>query len=169
MAALPLAMLAFARSRTMLERGDADELARFESYIVRGPGAEDCDIWTGALSDDGYGRFWIQRGGRQRVVRPHRYALAAYVAPVPGGLVAMHRCDTPICVRVLERGGKPAHVMLGTQRVNMSTMGTKGRGGGTRVGHVPSGPSEPRGRRGRGRCRPQCATGGTLRRYTWPT
>lgn len=34
----------------------AEELARFEAHVVRGPGAEDCAIWTGAVGTDGYGR-----------------------------------------------------------------------------------------------------------------
>jgi hypothetical protein len=34
----------------------ADELARFESNVVRGPGADDCAIWVGAIGADGYGR-----------------------------------------------------------------------------------------------------------------
>ena len=34
----------------------AEELARFESNVVRGPGADDCAIWVGAIGGDGYGR-----------------------------------------------------------------------------------------------------------------
>lgn len=34
----------------------AEELARFAAHVVRGPGAEDCAIWTGAVGTDGYGR-----------------------------------------------------------------------------------------------------------------
>ena len=34
----------------------ASECARFQSYIVAGPTAGDCDIWRGAIGGDGYGR-----------------------------------------------------------------------------------------------------------------
>jgi hypothetical protein len=34
----------------------AEELRRFDSNVVRGPGADDCAIWTGAVGADGYGR-----------------------------------------------------------------------------------------------------------------
>jgi hypothetical protein len=33
----------------------ADESTRFESNVVRGPGADDCAIWVGAIGPDGYG------------------------------------------------------------------------------------------------------------------
>lgn len=34
----------------------AEELRRFEDNVVRGPGDDDCAIWTGAVGGDGYGR-----------------------------------------------------------------------------------------------------------------
>ena len=37
-------------------RVHAGEIARFTSHVVCGPGASDCDIWTGAIGADGYGR-----------------------------------------------------------------------------------------------------------------
>ena len=116
-----------------LECGDPAEVARFDSYVVRGPQADDCWIWRGAIADDGYGRFWVRRDGVARVIRPHRYAIARWVGPVPADLIAMHdRCDNPICVRAVEFGGRSPHVVLGTQAENLSTMGSKGRGGGMR-------------------------------------
>lgn len=111
--------------------GGADEIARFDAFVVRGPVATDCWIWTGAIADDGYGRFWIQRDGRQRVVRPNRYALARWIGPVPADRVAMHGvCDNPICVRVEPGSPQRSHVMLGTQSANLASMGAKGRSGG---------------------------------------
>jgi hypothetical protein len=37
-------------------RVHAEELARFEALVVRGPGVDDCAIWKGAIGGDGYGR-----------------------------------------------------------------------------------------------------------------
>jgi hypothetical protein len=34
----------------------AEELRRFESHVVAGPGADDCAICVGAIGADGYGR-----------------------------------------------------------------------------------------------------------------
>lgn len=33
----------------------ADEIARFQRRIVMGPLDTDCHVWSGGLSDDGYG------------------------------------------------------------------------------------------------------------------
>jgi hypothetical protein len=33
----------------------AAECQRFDSYVVKGPRASDCDIFTGAIGKDGYG------------------------------------------------------------------------------------------------------------------
>jgi hypothetical protein len=35
----------------------AAQIARFHEYVVCGPTASDCDVWTGAIGADGYGRF----------------------------------------------------------------------------------------------------------------
>jgi hypothetical protein len=59
------------------------ELARFESNVVRGPGADDCAIWVGAIGADGYGRNqpgppghfgdWIHIVAARRRLFLHRY------------------------------------------------------------------------------------------------
>ena len=54
----------------------AKDLERFKAKIVRGPGSRDCAIWTGAIADDGYGRFSLRRAGRQLTVSSHRLAYA---------------------------------------------------------------------------------------------
>jgi hypothetical protein len=113
------------------------ELVRFARFVVAGPAAVDCAIWRGAIGSDGYGRFWVRRDGQARVVRAHRYALAA----AQGGreLVgsALHECDNPLCVRVVDpvRVGPEAmlHVVSGSQGQNMARMGRLGRGGGRSV------------------------------------
>ncbi|MDQ0284819.1 MULTISPECIES: hypothetical protein [Nocardiaceae] len=115
--------------------GDADERARFRSYVVHGPRRSSCAIWIGAIADDGYGRFWVSRGGRPRVVRPHRYALAiALGGSIDESVNALHMCDNPICVRVTldEAQQQPLHVVDGNQSQNLRDMAAKGRGGGRR-------------------------------------
>lgn len=120
-----------------LSIGDRDQVARFSRYVVAGPGLRDCALWTGAIADDGYARFWLSG---TRVVRAHRYALAlALGGHLPAGTVAMHLCDNPICVRAtgtedgeaLGRHGPLAgpHVVAGTQRENLAMMAAKGRFG----------------------------------------
>ena len=51
---------------------DENAAARFRSKIVAGPGPADCWIWTGAIVDDGPGRFWTPAPqGGQRMIRAH--------------------------------------------------------------------------------------------------
>ena len=111
----------------------AAELARFESLVVRGPQADDCAIWKGAIGGDGYRRFWVHRGGGARImVRANRYALAAAQdgEPLEPSVRALHGCDNPVCVRVSRAGEMGLlHVLGGTQRDNMEMMGRAGRGG----------------------------------------
>lgn len=115
-------------------RAHAEELRRFEATIVRGPGADDCAIWVGAIGADGYGRFWIRRGCSERImVRANRYALAAAMngAPLDPGVRALHGCNNPVCVRVSQPGETGLlHVLAGSQRDNMVMMARAGRGGG---------------------------------------
>ncbi len=108
----------------------ADELVRFWAKVVRGPGSRDCWIWTGAIGDDGYGRFWIRRSGIVRVVRPSRYALASVLGvPLGPSVVAEHEtCDNPICTRA--EAGSGSHVTASTQAANLARMGLRRRGGG---------------------------------------
>ncbi|AFA75766.1 hypothetical protein GPOL_c47680 [Gordonia polyisoprenivorans VH2] len=86
-------------------------------------------IYTGAIGDDGYGRFWLGRhrnSGGPAVVRAQRFAYAAAHGLIPAGVVAMHECDNPICV-------------AGTEADNLAHMGGKHRGGGSGLGRGTSG------------------------------
>ena len=107
------------------------EVARFLKKVVRGPGERDCWIWTGAIADDGYGRFWVRRDGRQRVVRPHRYAFAMVSGRrlEPHDVVEHLACDNPICVPA-ELDPATGHVWPSTQADNLARMGQRRRGGG---------------------------------------
>ncbi|GAB3599738.1 hypothetical protein GCM10027586_02180 [Kineococcus gypseus] len=109
---------------------DAGELARFWAKVVKGPGSGDCWLWTGAISDDDYGRFYLKREGRARCVRPNRYVLAAVLGMDPANVaVAEHAvCDVPLCVRVA--GDATGHVWPSTQALNLARMAMRSRGGG---------------------------------------
>lgn len=113
----------------------AREVARFLRPIRRrpatdpaDPSAMTCAIWTGAIGDDGYGRFSITRDGRERTVKPHRYAVAlALGVPVLAGQVIEHiTCDNPVCVHADPDVG---HIWPSTQADNLRRMQGKGRGG----------------------------------------
>lgn len=61
-------------------RDDADALARFRAKIdTRSADRDDCDIWTGALSSEGYGVFRVG----SHVVRAHRIAYMLAFGAVP--------------------------------------------------------------------------------------
>lgn len=76
----------------------------------------ECWTWT-AATVAGYGMFQA-RG----MVRAHRYSWTIAEGPIPEGLLVLHRCDNPLCVR-------PSHLYLGTQRENVADMDARGRRG----------------------------------------
>lgn len=65
-----------------------------------------CWEWTRALTDDGYGKFWIGR-----VWRAHLVAWILLVGPLPEGLLADHQCRNRRCVN-------PDHIEWVPQLVN---------------------------------------------------
>ena len=109
----------------------AAEIAWFEAKIVEGPGAY-CTIWHGAIGDDSFGRS-ITREGRERTVKPHRYAVAYKLGvPIEFGEVVEHIvCDNPICCRAHPDPGV-GHIWPSTQADNLRRMASRGRGGGRR-------------------------------------
>ncbi|WP_235830850.1 hypothetical protein [Arthrobacter cheniae] len=106
-----------------LRRGEAD---RFWEKVVKGPRPQDCWIWTGAVADDGYGRFWVARDGEQRALRPQRYAYEHFTGEtLHSGVALMHVCDVPLCVHA--SAGGETHLLPGTQALNMLDRSQKGR------------------------------------------
>lgn len=110
-------------------RVHAGEIARFNSHVVCGPTAADCNIWTGAIGADGYGRYYLTRQGMGLCVRPHRYALAMASGVLAAGVLGLHECDNPVCVKIAEVGDME-HVVPGSQGDNMDRMVKMRRGGG---------------------------------------
>ncbi|MEX5270397.1 hypothetical protein [Kocuria sabuli] len=103
------------------------DVERFYAHVLKGPNPDSCWLWTGAISDDGYGRFWFATTAGQKVVSAHRFALAT----VHGGLetiedqTALHWCDVPLCVRASL--DPTTHLRLGTRSENMKERSRKGR------------------------------------------
>ena len=78
-----------------------------------------CWLWTGTLSDTGYGRF------RSVLLGPgkhyaHRVSYKKFVGPIPKRMDVLHRCDVTCCVN-------PDHLFLGTQADNNRDRDAKGR------------------------------------------
>lgn len=76
-----------------------------------------CWLLSASVDRDGYGIASL----RQIERKAHRLSYAAFVAPIPETLHALHRCDTPPCVN-------PDHLFLGTNADNVRDMHAKGRG-----------------------------------------
>jgi HNH endonuclease len=93
---------------------DLGEWARLRAYIAV---TDRCWIHTGALADDGYGRFWLRSevvGDKvvDHATRPSRWMWAAYNGPIPASHVVRHDCDLSNCCR-------PACLRLGDQSDNL--------------------------------------------------
>jgi hypothetical protein len=75
-----------------------------------------CWIWLHATSTAGYGQ--IQMAGKLEYA--HRLSYERAKGPIPAGMLACHRCDTPSCVN-------PDHIFVGTESDNRVDMHRKGR------------------------------------------
>lgn len=61
-----------------------------DRFWIKVDKTDDCWVWTGALGDDGYGRF----GDQSRTRMAHRWAYEHCVGPIPAGLQLDHLCHT---------------------------------------------------------------------------
>ncbi len=102
---------------------------RFWSKVAA-PNERGCRLWTGRLTECGYGRF----GNHWRA---HRVAWELAHGPVPAGLFVCHRCDVRTCVEV-------SHLFLGTAADNNADMHAKGRASGGVPHRVATDPKRPR-------------------------
>jgi len=75
-----------------------------------------CWTWQHRTSGSGYGRIKRHR----KEMPAHKYAWEITFGKVPDGLLVLHRCDNPLCIR-------PDHLFLGTQSDNITDCAKKGR------------------------------------------
>lgn len=102
----------------------ATQLARFNVYINKSDSG--CWMWTASKDRQGYGFFRLNR----RLMLAHRVGYELANGPIPMGLLVMHTCDNPACVR-------PSHLVLGTHADNMRDKVKKGRQARHGGGHNP--------------------------------
>lgn len=75
----------------LLPKRSADE--RFWSRVSK-QGHGGCWLWTGYITPDGYGRFWLD--GKNKPA--HRYAYETIIGPIGNGLQPDHLCRNRACV-----------------------------------------------------------------------
>lgn len=102
-----------------------DPVPRFWKNVNKLPGAG-CWEWMATRSvrtsrntrrGAGYGNFMVTALSR---VAAHRFSWEIHNGPIPEGLIIMHICDNPPCVR-------PDHLKLGTYKENSQDALAKGR------------------------------------------
>src|SRR3990167_3466750 len=79
-------------------------------------GPDGCWLWIASTNDSGYGKFYLNG----RLVKAHTLAWELTNGPIPGGMVACHKCDHPGCVN-------PAHIFIGTLSDNSKDCFSKKR------------------------------------------
>ena len=99
-----------------------DPAKRFWSRVAKGPGSG-CWEWTGWRNPNGYGR--LAANGCAGALA-HRVAWEITAGPVPDGMLVLHHCDNPSCVRA-ETDPASSHLFLGTRADNSRDMDAKGR------------------------------------------
>ena len=96
--------------------------ARFWAYVQKlSEENGGCWVWTGTITQSGYGRHHIHRNGKEFGIRAHVYSWQLYIGrPIPKSMVVCHKCDKPYCVN-------PDHLYIGTNDDNSKDMVAKGR------------------------------------------
>jgi hypothetical protein len=79
---------------------------------VQKSGPDDCWLWTGATTKNGYGVIGKDQGGIWRNTSVHRLAWELENGPIPKGLTIDHLCRVRTCVN-------PRHLEPVPHRVNL--------------------------------------------------
>jgi hypothetical protein len=94
----------------------AEDVERFLSFVEPDVNTG-CWLWSGCYDKNtGYNRFWL----KGKMSRAHRAGYELMCEPIPEGMIACHKCDTPACVN-------PAHIFIGTVKDNAQDAIKKGR------------------------------------------
>lgn len=99
------------------------EIRLFMRHVRKTDG---CWLWTGKTKKPrnpergraGFGYGLLERNRRE--IRAHRFSYELFVEPIPAGLLVLHECDNPPCVR-------PDHLFVGTNGDNARDAVAKGR------------------------------------------
>lgn len=97
-------------------------LSRFWLQVNK---TDNCWLWTGYPTTDGYGQIRPPNTKGTITIRAHRASWIIHNGPIPDGLWVLHDCpggDNSLCVR-------PDHLWLGTHEDNMRDKAEKGRTG----------------------------------------
>lgn len=81
---------------------------RFWAKVDRGPTTDQCWLWMGNPTRDGYGSFKLNGAS----VLAHRVSYSSVWGPIPSHLEVDHLCRTPLCVN-------PHHLECVTHRENI--------------------------------------------------
>lgn len=88
--------------------------SRFWSHVKK---SEGCWIWTAGTNRGGYGKFSVHH---EDGTTAHRFSWELHNGSIPDGLMVLHSCDNPPCVR-------PDHLFIGTHMDNCEDAVKKGR------------------------------------------
>lgn len=126
-----------------LEIATRTKAANRKRYVVRGPlekrfwakvqKTANCWLWTACRLPPPWDYGQMGRSDRAGgLIRAHVASWIIHNGEIPPGLLVLHKCDNPPCVR-------PDHLFLGTHADNIADMIAKGRYGGPR--QLPRGAS----------------------------
>src|SRR6266404_4287882 len=86
---------------------------RFWKKVIKSDG---CWEWSGSRDTWNYGLIWLNK----RIEKAHRMSWLIHNGELPKGVLILHKCDNPPCVR-------PDHLYAGTPKDNMQDAIKRGR------------------------------------------